>query len=60
MQADELKGRGVLPLSNAEKIGQVEDVLFDAEFRQVRGLTLIENWRDRRSAKLPMVASGLQ
>ena len=37
MQADELKGRGVLALSNAEKIGQVEDVLFDAEFRQVLG-----------------------
>ena len=37
MQADELKGRGVLALSNAEKIGQVEDVLFDAQFRQVLG-----------------------
>ena len=35
MQADELKGRGVLALSNAEKIGQVEDVLFDAQVRQV-------------------------
>jgi uncharacterized protein YrrD len=37
MQANELKGRGVLALSNAEKIGQVEDVLFDAQFRQVLG-----------------------
>src|SRR5688572_3849591 len=37
MQADELKGRGVLALSNAEKIGQVEDVLFDAQFSQVLG-----------------------
>ena len=37
MQADELKGRGVLALSNAEKIGQVEDVLFDAQLRQVLG-----------------------
>ena len=37
MQADELKGRGVLALSNAEKVGQVEDVLFDAQFRQVLG-----------------------
>ena len=37
MRADELKGRGVLALSNAEKIGQVEDVLFDAQFRQVLG-----------------------
>jgi uncharacterized protein YrrD len=37
MRADELKGRGVLALSNAEKIGQVEEVLFDAQFRQVLG-----------------------
>ncbi len=37
MQASELKGRAVVALSNAEKIGQVEDVLFDAPFRQVLG-----------------------
>jgi uncharacterized protein YrrD len=37
MQANELKGRGVLALSNAEKVGQVDDVLFDSEFRQVLG-----------------------
>jgi len=37
MQAQELKGREVLALSNAEKIGQVEDVLFDAQYRQVLG-----------------------
>lgn len=37
MRADELKGRAVLALSNAEKIGRVEDVLFDAEFRRVLG-----------------------
>ena len=37
MLANELKGRGVLALSNAEKIGQVEEVLFDAQFRQVLG-----------------------
>ncbi len=37
MEASELKGRGVVALSNAEKIGQVDDVLFDAEFRQVLG-----------------------
>lgn len=38
MQASELKGRAVVALSNAEKIGQVEDVLFDAQFRQVLGV----------------------
>ena len=37
MQANELKGRGVLALSNAEKVGQVDDVLFDAQFRHVLG-----------------------
>jgi uncharacterized protein YrrD len=37
MQANELKGRGVLALSNAEKVGQVDDVLFDSEFRRVLG-----------------------
>ena len=37
MRADELKGRGVLAVASAEKIGQVEDVLFDAQFRQVLG-----------------------
>ncbi|MDP9227265.1 MAG: PRC-barrel domain-containing protein [Actinomycetota bacterium] len=37
MQANELKGRAVVVLSNAEKVGQVEDVLFDAPFQQVLG-----------------------
>lgn len=37
MQASELKGRAVVAMSNAEKIGQVADVLFDALFRQVLG-----------------------
>jgi uncharacterized protein YrrD len=37
MQAHELKGRGVLALSNAENIGHVADVLFDAQFREVLG-----------------------
>ena len=37
MQASELKGRAVVVLANAEKVGQVEDILFDAPFRQVLG-----------------------
>ena len=37
MQASDLKGRAVVALSNAEKIGQVADVLFDAPFRAVLG-----------------------
>jgi uncharacterized protein YrrD len=37
MRANDLKGRAVLALSNAEKIGQVDDVLFDSQFRRVLG-----------------------
>ncbi len=40
MRADELNGRGVVALSSAEKIGQVDDVLFDAQFRQVLGFRI--------------------
>ena len=37
MRADELNGRGVVALSTAEKIGRVDDVLFDAQYRRVLG-----------------------
>ena len=37
MRASELKGRAVVSVSNAEKIGEVEEILFDAEFRHVLG-----------------------
>lgn len=37
MRASELKGRAIVTLSNAEKVGRVEDVLFDAQYRQVLG-----------------------
>ncbi len=35
MKASDLKGRAVVTLADAAKIGQVDDVLFDAAFRQV-------------------------
>lgn len=35
MNASELKGRAVVTLSDAEKVGHVDDVLFDPTLRQV-------------------------
>ena len=37
MNASELKGRAVVTLSDAEKIGRVDDILFDPTLRQVLG-----------------------
>ncbi len=37
MKASDLKGRAVVTLADAAKVGQVDDVLFDAAFRQVLG-----------------------
>ena len=37
MQARDLKGRAVLTLSDATKVGQVDDVLFDPDFRRILG-----------------------
>jgi uncharacterized protein YrrD len=37
MLASELNGRAVVTLSDAEKVGQVDDVLFDPDLRQVLG-----------------------
>ena len=37
MKATDLKGRAVVTLADAAKVGQVDDVLFDAAFRQVLG-----------------------
>ncbi|MGH2484892.1 MAG: PRC-barrel domain-containing protein [Ktedonobacterales bacterium] len=37
MLASELNGRAVVTLSHAEKVGQVDDVLFDPDLRTVLG-----------------------
>ncbi len=37
LKASELRGRAVLTLSEAAKVGHVDDVLFDAAFRTVLG-----------------------
>ena len=40
MHASALKGQAVLTLSDAAKLGQVDDVLFDPEFRRVLGFRI--------------------
>lgn len=37
MRADELKGRAVVTLADATKIGRIDDVLFDKNYRTVLG-----------------------
>lgn len=37
MKASDVKGRAVITLSDAAKVGRVDDVLFDATYRQVLG-----------------------
>lgn len=48
MNASELKGRAVVTLSDATKIGHVDDILFDPTLRQVLG------FRVRHSARGPI------
>jgi uncharacterized protein YrrD len=40
VNAAHLKGRAIVTLSDAAKIGAVDDILFDSEYRQVLGFTL--------------------
>jgi uncharacterized protein YrrD len=40
MKATDLKGRAVVTLSDAIKVGRVDDVLFDAEYREVLGFRI--------------------
>src|SRR5512146_329430 len=40
VNAAHLKGRAIVTLSDAAKIGAVDDILFDGEYRQVLGFTL--------------------
>ena len=53
MQASDLKGRAVVVLSTAEKVGHVEDVLFDAQFRQVLGFRVKKGGLLSKSEALP-------
>jgi uncharacterized protein YrrD len=53
MQASELKGRAVVVLSTAEKVGQVDDVLFDAQYREVLGLRVKKGGLFGKTEALP-------
>jgi uncharacterized protein YrrD len=53
MQASELKGRAVVALSNAQRIGHVDDVLFDARYRQVLGFQVKGGGLFARAEALP-------
>src|SRR5690349_501706 len=37
MNSGDLKGRAIVTLSDAAKVGSVDDVLFDAQYREVLG-----------------------
>lgn len=37
MKASDLKGRAVVTLTDAAKVGTIDDILFDAEYRAVLG-----------------------
>lgn len=40
MKASDLKGRAVVTLSDAAKVGQIDDILFDADLRRVLGIRI--------------------
>jgi uncharacterized protein YrrD len=40
VKASDLKGRAVVTLSDAIKVGRIDDVLFDAEYREVLGFRI--------------------
>ena len=50
MKASDLKGRAVVTLSDAIKVGRVTDVLFDAEYRQVLGFRIKAGTFSRQEA----------
>ena len=50
MKANELKGRAVVTLSDAAKVGQIDDVLFDADYRKVLGFRVKKGTFSRADA----------
>lgn len=40
MKATDLKGRAVVTLSNAAKVGTIDEILFDGRYRQVMGFAI--------------------
>jgi len=43
VKASQLKGRAVVTLSDAAKVGHIDDILFDAQYRRVLGLRIKKN-----------------
>lgn len=52
MRADELKGRAVVTLADATRIGRIDDVLFDASYHDVLGFR-VKAGAFRRAEALP-------
>ena len=50
IRANELKGRAVVTLSDATKVGYVDDVLFDAHYREVLGFRVKQGAFSRAEA----------
>ncbi len=50
MKASDLKGRAVVTLSDAAKVGHVDDVLFDATYRRVLGFRVKRGMFDHADA----------
>ena len=59
MHASELKGRAIVTLSNAEKVGRVDDVLFDAQYQHVLGLRVRKGMLNRSEAVLRGAISAI-
>lgn len=59
MDASTLKRRAIVTLSNAEKAGRVDDVLFDAQFRQVLGFRVRKGRLSRPEAVLRESVSAI-
>lgn len=58
MRADDLKGRAVVTLANASKIGHVDDVLFDSAYRTVLGFRIKSSvWRHAEALPRAHVAA---
>lgn len=52
MRADDLKGRAVVSLTNASKLGQVEAILVDSTYRMVLGFRVSRGLMHRSQAVL--------
>lgn len=59
MKASDLKGRAVVTLSNAAKVGTVDDVYFDAQYRTVLGFRIKKGAFSHREAVIRANVSSI-